>query len=95
MTIGIGSFSKFAGLKFQKSKIMEFKCFDCYMVFEAEGVKAEYIDPVYGPCSKMVAICPVCGSECSEYRKPKPSRNQGSKENSCPSYHNGSCSCCN
>ncbi len=73
---------------------MEFKCFDCQINFEGEGSKLEYMDPMYGPCSKIVAACPVCGSDSSEYRKPKPSKGASQPENSCPSYHNGSCSCC-
>lgn len=73
---------------------MEFKCFDCLEIFEAEGSRVDYMDPFYGPCNKTIAVCPVCGSECTEYRKPKPLKNSKQTENSCPSYHNGSCSCC-
>ncbi len=74
---------------------MEFKCHDCHVVFEAEGTKIEYIDPIYGPCAKTVAECPVCGAECTEYRKPKPAKGTSSQQDSCPAYHSGSCSCCN
>jgi len=56
---------------------MKFKCYTCEEIFEAEGTKKEYIDPVYGPCSKMVAECPVCFAEASEYREPKPQKASG------------------
>jgi len=74
---------------------MEFKCYSCEKTFEAEGTRMEYMDPMYGPCTKMIAACPDCGGESSEYRKPKPVRNSASSpQESCPAYHSGSCSCC-
>jgi len=73
---------------------MEFKCFDCNLIFEGEGSKLEYMDPTYGPCSKIVAVCPECGSSVTEYRKPKPAKGTRGGENACPAYHSGSCSCC-
>jgi hypothetical protein len=82
-------------MELKNRKIMEFKCFDCHLVFEGEGTKVDYMDPIYGACSKIIAVCPVCGSDCTEYRKPKPAKSSGASENSCPSYQNGSCSCCN
>ena len=56
---------------------MEFKCYTCEEIFEAEGRKKEYIDPMYGPCSKMVAECQTCHAEASEYRAPKPQKAGG------------------
>lgn len=53
---------------------MNFKCYNCETRFEAEGFKKEYIDPMYGPCSKVVAECPSCKGEASEYREPKPQK---------------------
>jgi hypothetical protein len=55
-------------------KIMDFKCYTCEEIFQAEGVKKEYIDPMYGPCAKMVADCPICHAEATEYRAPKPQK---------------------
>lgn len=73
---------------------MDFKCFDCDLIFDSGGKKVDYIDPIYGPCCKIEAICPVCGSACTEYRKPKQSKGSSEMDNSCPSYHSGACSCC-
>ena len=53
---------------------MKFKCYTCEVVFEAEGRKKEYMDPMYGPCSKVVADCTECGGEAIEYRDPKPQK---------------------
>lgn len=49
---------------------MKFKCYDCDVVFEAKGKKKEFVDPVYGPCSKWVAKCPECKVDASEYNPP-------------------------
>ena len=53
---------------------MNFKCYNCENIFEAEGFKKDYVDPMYGPCSKIVANCPICDKEASEYREPKPQK---------------------
>ena len=53
---------------------MKFKCTVCHLEFEAEGTRKEYHDPIYGPCATMIAICPVCGEECTELRAPKPQK---------------------
>lgn len=53
---------------------MDFKCYNCELVFEAEGYKKDYIDPMYGPCSKIVAECQTCKGEATEYRAPKPGK---------------------
>ncbi len=53
---------------------MDFKCYSCEAIFLAEGTKKEYVDPMYGPCSKVVAECPTCNAESSEYRAPKPQK---------------------
>lgn len=53
---------------------MNFKCYSCEKIFHSDGVKKEYFDPMYGPCSKMVAKCPTCAAEASEYRAPKPQK---------------------
>jgi hypothetical protein len=73
---------------------MEFKCYECNAVFEGEGIRVDYKDPIYGPCSKVVLNCLQCGSECTEYRKPKPSKDSNQTEKKCPPNHTGSCSCC-
>jgi len=49
----------------------QFFCKNCKKIFEAEGIKKEYTDPVFGPCSSFHAFCPDCNAECSEYIKPK------------------------
>ncbi len=46
----------------------KFYCTRCKNIFEAEGIKKEWIDSLYGPCWKIVAKCPLCNSECDEYR---------------------------
>ena len=55
---------------------MDFKCYNCEFSFSGEGRKKEYIDPMYGPCSKIVAPCPSCGNDASEFRTPKPQKAQ-------------------
>ena len=57
---------------------MDFKCYNCELLFSAEGRKKEFIDPMYGPCSKIVAPCPGCGNDASEFRAPKPQKAQSS-----------------
>ena len=49
-----------------------FKCFACEKIFEAEGKKVDYMDPIYGACSRIISTCPTCELESSEYRKPRP-----------------------
>ncbi|MDI3526794.1 MAG: hypothetical protein PWR03_977 [Tenuifilum sp.] len=65
-------------------------CKSCNIKFEADGVKTEWVDAAFGPCSKLTAPCPECGKECDEYRTPK--------QNSSESYnmsHTPPCgSCC-
>lgn len=53
---------------------MKFKCYTCEEIFEGEGQKKEYMDPMYGPCTKIVAECPVCYAEAIEHRDPKPQK---------------------
>jgi len=70
-----------------------FYCKSCDLKFEAEGTKQEWIDPTFGPCSKLVATCPTNGEECNEYHPPKVS-----KESSFPSapacgMQGGCCGC--
>jgi hypothetical protein len=66
-----------------RGRKMNFKCYNCDTRFEAEDFKKEYIDPMYGPCSKMVAECPKCGGEASEYREPKPQKVESSSVAPC------------
>lgn len=47
----------------------KFYCSGCQNIFEAEGRKIEYTNPVYGPCWERKATCPKCGNECDEYRQ--------------------------
>ena len=49
----------------------KFYCKSCDRIFDAEGTKAEYLDPVFGPCASYVANCPDCGTGSKEYFKPK------------------------
>jgi hypothetical protein len=71
---------------------MKFKCFDCNNVFEAKGKKKEYIDPIYGPCSKWVSSCPDCKSEISEYNPSLGKNNRSTQTPSCGVE--GGCSSC-
>ena len=70
----------------------EFKCYDCGLVFQAEGEKKEYQDAIYGPCSKVVATCPSCHEEAVEHvvKAGKDKKNGGMAP--CGNY--SSCSCC-
>ena len=67
----------------------KFYCPDCRKIFEAEGKRKEWQDPIYGKCWKNVANCSVCGRECDEHRL-----NISSKKNKSSSSSLGcGCSC--
>jgi len=51
----------------------KFYCPKCKKIFEAEGEKKEWQDPIYGYCFKRTAKCPVCKTESDEYRSEGPS----------------------
>ncbi|MBT3243905.1 MAG: hypothetical protein HN352_12185 [Bacteroidetes bacterium] len=57
---------------------MDFRCRVCDVVFQSSGTKKEYVDSIYGPCSKVVANCPTCGGESSEFRTPKQKKSSSS-----------------
>ncbi len=57
---------------------MKFKCDNCFSVFESEGKKKEWNDPIYGYCWKYIATCPECNEESVEYKKPKPAKKESS-----------------
>ena len=67
----------------------KFYCKECELIFEAEGARKEYHDPVFGPCMKYIAMCPGCNLECTEYRRPKVSKSTIEPE--LPSCSSGSC----
>ena len=46
----------------------KFYCPKCKRVFEAGGEKKKWQDPIYGPCWKRTAKCPVCKAESDKYR---------------------------
>lgn len=69
----------------------EFQCRTCDRIFDAEGTMKEYMSPVYGPCSKEVAVCPDCGEEATEKIKPKQAKNSSFSGPSCSS--GGCCGC--
>jgi hypothetical protein len=68
--------------------MLKFKCTQCSSLFEAEGVKDEYLSPIYGPCWKMIAECPDCKTICDEFRVLK--KEVPKTESSC----SGCCSNC-
>ncbi len=72
--------------------MIKFVCKDCNKIFEADPIKKEYFDPIFGPCSKAVAKCPDCNMECNEYIKPKPQK--ASSQPAMPSCSTGSCNNC-
>jgi len=74
--------------------MMKFKCQVCQIEFEASGIRQEYHDPIYGPCARMIDLCPICGEECRESRTPKPQKTATSADFPCGSAPSGSCSCC-
>lgn len=65
-----------------------FLCKTCNKKFEAAGVRVDWNDPVYGPCSKYTAQCPCNGEECEEF-KPQMSH----KEEAVSTCGSGHCSC--
>ena len=54
----------------------KFYCEKCEMTFESEGIKEEYSNHIYGPCWKLVVLCPDCETKCNEYRQ----TNSGKKQ---------------
>ncbi|HOZ15612.1 MAG TPA: hypothetical protein PLH91_15165 [Tenuifilaceae bacterium] len=64
-------------------------CKSCNIKFDATGVKEEWIDAAFGPCSKMLANCPECNAVCDEYRAPKQTSGGQSFHSHTPSC--GSC----
>ncbi len=73
--------------------MIQYQCTQCGHIFESKGIKTEYIDPVFGACSKNIAECPECKGEALEYRKPKPVKMAVDYQG--PVYGNGDCCCMN
>jgi len=67
----------------------KFYCPKCKKIFEAEGKKKEWQDPIYGHCWKRTAKCPVCGTESDEYRPTGPS----TKKSNLKDYPFPKCAC--
>ena len=67
----------------------KFYCPKCKKIFEAEGKKKEWQDSIYGYCWKRTAKCPICGTECEEYRPSGPS----TKKSSPKDYPFPKCAC--
>ena len=72
---------------------IEFVCTDCKKQYTAVAEKKEYVDPVYGPCTIFISVCPFCGGEGREY-SPDMSGSCDTEDTgfSCPS--GGCCSGC-
>jgi len=68
-----------------------FLCKTCNQKFEAEGMRVDWIDPTYGPCSKFSAPCPCNGSDCDEFKPLKNSKAELTASGS--SCGSGGCSC--
>jgi hypothetical protein len=71
------------------NKMDKFYCPKCDKIFEAEGKKKEWQDSIYGYCWKRTAKCPICGTECEEYRPSGPS----TKKSSPKDYPFPKCAC--
>ncbi len=67
-----------------------FLCKTCNQKFEAEGIRVDWNDPTYGPCSKFIATCPCNGEDCDEYRPLKSNKVELVPSGSCGS---GGCCC--
>jgi hypothetical protein len=68
-----------------------FLCKTCNQKFEADGIRVNWTDPIYGPSSKYTASCPCNGEECEEYRPLKSSNEElATSKSSCGT---GGCSC--
>lgn len=58
---------------------MLYNCKICRIDFEVESpTKKEYTDPIYGPCTKYVAYCPKCNTECLEKPRLRPAKKEQS-----------------
>lgn len=68
----------------------EFYCPKCQKIFEAKGEKREWESSIYGHCWKRIAKCPVCQTECDEY---KPSFSSSKKISQIPTCSCGGGSC--
>ena len=71
-----------------------FYCKTCDKIFETEGIKKEYTDPVFGPCASYLASCPDCNSECKEYFKPKHFKTVSAETIPPCGNPNMGCACC-
>jgi len=71
-----------------------FYCDTCHTKFESEGVKIDWIDRTYGPCTRWTASCPDCGEEC-QLAKTVHTHGDGNSESEGSSCDcgGGSCSC--
>lgn len=69
-----------------------FYCNTCHTKFEAEGVKIDWIDRTYGPCSRWTASCPDCREECQLAKTVRAHSDQNSSSEE-GSSGGGSCSC--
>jgi hypothetical protein len=71
-----------------------FFCDTCHKKFNADGVKSDWTDRTYGPCTKWTASCPDCGEEC-QLAKTVHAHTEGidSMERGSGGYGGGSCSC--
>jgi hypothetical protein len=83
----------FYGLERENLRTMKYQCKNCRHIFEGEGIKTEYTDPVFGACSKYIAECPECKEEAVEYRKPKPVKIADDYRG--PACGSGDCCCMN
>lgn len=70
----------------------EYKCYDCGHIFSSKGEKKEYTDAIYGPCSKWIAKCPLCGEEAGQHSLNVGKAKEKSGAAPCGKYDN--CNCC-
>lgn len=68
-----------------------FLCKTCNKKFEAEGIRFDWNDPIYGPCSKFTAPCPCNGDDCDEFSPLK--SNKAELATSGSSCGSGGCTC--
>lgn len=59
----------------------KFYCQNCKAEFEADGKQIDYKHPIYGPCWKRVAGCPICNTQSDEYKQKKSLKNHTDFDN--------------
>jgi hypothetical protein len=74
-------------------QISKYYCESCKSVFQLNGTKKEFSNPIYGVCWKTVALCPTCNTECDEYTEPSQKKSKSKPSAPACGMKGGCCGC--